>query len=463
MSNPPLHVVILAAGKGSRMRSKLPKVLHQIAGKTLVEHVIDSALELKPAKIHIVVGHAKEQVIDSLAHHSQLNCLEFIVQEQQLGTGHAVSQALPAIPEQANVLMLTADVPLIRAATLQRMTDSMQAHTLTVLTAIVQNPFGLGRITRDSTEAVSGIVEEKDASSSQKKITEINSGIICARRHELGSWLQQVGNSNNQQEYYLTDVVGLAYEAGDPITTLQPEANHEVDGINSRSQLATVERAFQWQQAQQLMDAGVTIVDPSRVDIRGDVSIGEDTIIDVNVVIQGPTTIGSDCTIAPNCVISQSVIDDNVSIHSHSVIESTKIKSQTQVGPFARLRPGTVLEAGVKIGNFVETKNAQISNGAKVNHLSYVGDASVGAKTNIGAGVITCNYDGANKHRTEIGDNVFVGSDCQLIAPIKIADGATIGAGSTVTTNVSENALAISRSKQREINGWQRPVKEKKQ
>lgn len=462
MSNTPLHVVILAAGKGSRMRSKLPKVLHRVAGKPLLRHVIDCALELKPAMIHVVVGHGKDRVIENFQDHPQTKTLEFVVQEEQLGTGHAVSQALPSIPEQANVLMLTADVPLIKSGTLKRMTESMRSHTLTVLTAIVENPFGLGRITRDESDFVSGIVEEKDADESQRSIREINSGIICARRKELASWLEQVGNTNKQKEYYLTDVVGLAYKAGDPITTLQPEANHEVDGINSRTQLAAVERAFQRQQAQRLMESGVTIIDPARIDIRGEVSIGEDTIIDVNVVIQGPTRIGSDCTIGANSVITESNIDDGVTVHSHSVIEKTSIASETQVGPFARLRPGTVLARGVKIGNFVETKNAELAPGAKVNHLSYVGDATVGSNTNIGAGVITCNYDGANKHRTTIGKDVFVGSDCQLIAPVTIADGATIGAGSTISSSVSEGVLAISRSKQREINGWQRPVKDKK-
>ncbi len=459
MSNPPLHIVILAAGKGSRMRSQHPKVLHQVAGKSLLGHVIDSAAALAPNKMHVVIGHKKDQVIEAFANHPESAKLQFVEQTEQLGTGHAVTQALPSIPENANVLMLTADVPLIHSDTLTAMVASMQSHTLTVLTAIVDNPFGLGRISRDDTDSVCAIVEEKDASHEQRKITEINSGIICARKAPLAGWLSQIKNTNKQQEYYLTDVVGLAYQAGDPITTLQPANNYEVQGINSRVQLAEVERIYQTSKATELMEAGVTIADPSRIDIRGDVTIGQDTVIDVNVVIQGPTQIGCNVTIAPNCVISDSQIADNVEIHANTVIESARIHSHAQIGPFARLRPGTQLAEKVKIGNFVETKNAQLDAGAKVNHLSYVGDANVGRNTNIGAGVITCNYDGANKHQTTIGNDVFVGSDCQLVAPVTIGDGATIGAGSTITSNVSADTLAISRNKQRELTGWKRPKK----
>ncbi len=458
----PLHVIILAAGKGSRMRSDLPKVLHEVAGKPLLGHVIDSALALEPAKVHVVVGHGKAQVINAFESHPMHHSLSFVVQEQQLGTGHAVAQALPDVPDGADVLMLTADVPLIQTNTLARMQKSMRAHTLAVLTAIVENPFGLGRITRDDTDSVSGIVEEKDATEAQRKIREINSGIICARKNQLQSWLANVKNTNKQQEYYLTDVVALAYQAGDPITTLQPEQNHEVNGINDRVQLAAAERAYQKQRAEELMRAGVTIVDPSRVDLRGEVAVGKDSVIDINVVIEGPTTIGENVKIGPNCVITESAIHNDATIYANTVIEKAELSSGTLVGPFARLRPGTILGDNVKIGNFVETKNAQLADGAKVNHLSYVGDASVGAKTNIGAGVITCNYDGANKHKTDIGADVFVGSDCQLIAPVTIGDGATIGAGTTVTANVSKGVLAISRAKQRELTGWQRPVKKSK-
>lgn len=459
MPQKPLHIIILAAGKGSRMRSNLPKVLHGVAGKSLLGHVIDSALVLEPTQIHVVVGHGKERVIDAFKGHSQVSKLNWVEQTEQLGTGHAVSQALPHVNGDADVLMLTADVPLIKSKTLSAMVAAMPTHPLALLTAVVDDPFGLGRITRDETDAVTGIVEQKDAAPDQQKIQEINSGIICADKERLSTWLANINNKNAQKEFYLTDVVALAYQSGSPIAALHPQDNSEVNGINSRAQLADVERLYQREQAQALMEAGVTLIDPSRIDIRGDVTIGQDTIIDVNVVLQGPIRIGSNVKIAPNCVISDSVLADNVEVHPNTVIESAELAEGVNVGPFARLRPGTRLAANVKIGNFVETKNAQLDEGAKVNHLSYVGDASVGRNTNIGAGVITCNYDGANKHKTIIGNDVFVGSDCQLVAPVTIEDGATIGAGSTITANVAENKLAISRTKQRQIDGWQRPVK----
>lgn len=460
---PPLHVVILAAGKGSRMRSAIPKVLHQVAGEPLLGHVLDAALALKPAKVHIVVGHEKESVIEHFKDHSQAKLINWVEQTEQLGTGHAVDQALPSIGSDiengAHVLMLTADVPLIQSNTLETLCAQMRSHTLAVLTAFVDDPFGLGRMVRDDTNAITGIVEQKDASAEIREINEINSGILCAHGEQLKLWLSQVGNQNAQGEYYLTDIVALAYQSGNPIATIQPNNNAEITGINSRSQLAQAERAYQAKQAERLMEAGVTIIDPARIDIRGDVQIGQDTIIDINVVIQGPTTIGTNVSIAPNCVITSSTLDDNVAVHPNTVIENAILGKGVNVGPFARLRPGTQLSEGVKIGNFVETKNAQLAAGAKVNHLSYVGDATVGTNTNIGAGVITCNYDGANKHKTVIGDDVFVGSDCQLIAPVTIADGATIGAGSTISNDVDAKQLAISRSKQRQINNWRRPSK----
>ena len=459
MSNKPLHVVILAAGKGSRMRSNLPKVLHKVAGKSLLGHVIDSSLELNPSEIHVIVGHGKDQVITSFDDHSEKNRLHWVTQTEQLGTGHAVAQAIPNIPDDANVLMLTADVPLINASTLRGMVDAMSNYPLALLTAFVDNPFGLGRILRDDTNAVVSIIEEKDASASIKTINEINSGIICAQKTHLSTWLDQIDNNNAQQEYYLTDVVGLAHKVGNPIATLQPSDNNEINGINSRSQLALVERLYQRQQAEFYMDSGVTLIDPARFDVRGDVSIGQDTVIDVNVVIEGPCVIGDNVNIAPNCVIKASNISDNSTILENTVIEEAVIGKNANIGPFARLRPGSNLADGVKIGNFVETKNAQLATGVKVNHLSYVGDSTVGANTNIGAGVITCNYDGANKHQTTIGSNVFVGSDCQLIAPVTIADNATIGAGSTISSNVGETELAITRAKQRQIKNWQRPTK----
>lgn len=459
MSNRPLHIIILAAGKGSRMRSDLPKVLHQVAGKSLLGHVIDSALALKPEQIHVVVGHGKDQVINAFSEHPEHARLNWVQQSEQLGTGHAVSTALPSIQGDANVLILTADVPLMRAQTLSAMVDALQSHSLVLLTAMVDNPFGLGRITRDDSNAVTGIVEQKDASVAQQKICEINSGIICAHKEPLINWLSSISNQNAQQEYYLTDIVTLAHQEGHPISTQQPGDNAEVTGINSRSQLAQVERLYQRAQAERLMAAGVTILDPSRIDIRGEVEVGVDTIIDINVVIEGPTNIGTGVYIAPNCVIVQSQIGDSSTIHPNTVIDNAVLGRDVNVGPFARLRPSTVLNDNVRIGNFVETKNAQLDVGAKVNHLSYVGDATVGRDTNIGAGVITCNYDGANKHQTTIGQNVFVGSNSQLVAPVEVEDGATIGAGSTITNNVKQGNLAISRAKQRQIGEWKRPSK----
>jgi len=461
MADRSLHIIILAAGKGSRMRSSTPKVLHEIAGKSLLEHIIDTSLELKPTQIHIVIGHGKSQIVDTFKDYKNASQINWVEQNELLGTGHAAAQALPSIKDDADILMLTADVPLIKAQTLQNMIDAMSAYPLALLTAIVDDPSGLGRITRDENNAVTGIVEHKDASSDQHNISEINSGIICAHSKQLRTWLTDIDSNNAQQEYYLTDIVSLAYESGNPIAALHPNTNAEVIGINDRSQLASAERQHQKQRAEKLMQAGVTIIDPSRIDIRGDVEIGQDTIIDVNVVIHGPTKIGQNVHIAPNCTITSSTIAGHVSIHPNTVIEDAELASGVNVGPFARLRPGTKLSNDVRIGNFVETKNAQLAAGAKVNHLSYVGDATVGTNTNIGAGVITCNYDGANKHRTNIGDDVFVGSDSQLVAPVTIEDGATIGAGSTITSNVKQDSLAISRAKQRQISGWQRPSKKK--
>ena len=461
MTHKPLHIVILAAGKGSRMRSSLPKVLHEVAGKSLLAHVLDSALKLEPTQIHIIVGHGKEQVIGAFDQHPQKAIFKWVEQTEQLGTGHAVAQALPRIGDNANVLMLTADVPLIETDTLARMVELMEHGPLALLTAMVENPFGLGRIIRDDTQMVTGIIEEKDASDSIRQIREINSGIICAHKDQLSQWLSKVDNDNAQKEYYLTDVVGLAHASGAEILTSHPLSNSEITGINSRSQLALVERLYQLKKAEQLMADGVTLIDPARLDLRGEVSIGQDTVIDVNVVIEGPTTIGSNVKVGPNCVIQASHIADGATIYANSVVEQSVLGEDVLVGPFARLRPGSELANKVKIGNFVETKNAKLSQGVKVNHLSYVGDASVGEDTNIGAGVITCNYDGANKHQTTIGRNVFVGSDCQLIAPVTIADDATIGAGSTITNNVGEGELAVSRSKLRKISEWQRPTKKK--
>lgn len=450
-----LHIVILAAGKGTRMRSAVPKVLHEVAGKPLLGHVLDAAKVLKPAAIHVVIGHGRDAIQQAFNDPD----LRWVEQAEQLGTGHAVMQALPGIDDDASVLILAADVPLIRADTLSPLCECMGAFSLAILTAQVDNPTGLGRILRDESDAVCGIIEEKDANAQQRRINEINSGIICAHAKELKAWLAEVQDDNAQQEYYLTDIFRIAHAMGAPVNAFSANDINEVEGINSRTQLARVERLYQMRQAEKLMAAGVTIIDPARIDIRGEVQVGADSVIDINCVIEGPTEIGGDVHIAPNCVITASTIADGSRIHPNSVIENANIGKRVNVGPFARLRPGTELGDGVRIGNFVETKNAKLAAGAKANHLSYVGDSTVGKNTNIGAGVITCNYDGANKHQTQIGDDVFVGSDSQLVAPVEIADGATIGAGSTITANVGKDQLAVSRARQRQIDGWQRPRK----
>ena len=437
------------------MRSAIPKVLHPVGGQPLLAHVTAAAQVLEPQAIHVVVGHGKD-VIQQAFENQNLNWVE---QAEQLGTGHAVMQALPAIDDDANVLILAGDVPLISEATLKPLCGCMDAYSLALLTARVDDPTGLGRILRDDSDTVCGIVEEKDANAQQRAIDEINTGIICARAGELKAWLAEVQSDNAQQEYYLTDIFQIAHANGAPVNALLAADNREIEGINSRAQLAQVERLYQLRQAEQLMAAGVTILDPARIDIRGEVEVGSDTVIDINCVIEGPTKIGRNVKVSPNCVISASTIEDGSCIHPNSVIENAVIGSNVNVGPFARLRPGTELGDGVRIGNFVETKNATLAAGAKANHLSYVGDSTVGKNTNIGAGVITCNYDGAFKHQTRIGDDVFVGSDSQLVAPVEIADGATIGAGSTITGDVGKQQLAISRGRQRLIDGWKRPVK----
>ena len=458
----PIHIVILAAGKGTRMCSSVAKVLHQVAGKSLLAHVLDAALSLQPAKIHIVVGHQKDAIINAFANHPAKALINWVEQAEQLGTGDAVAQAMPHIDASAQVLMLAADVPLIQSHTLTKLVEQMRSNSLCVLSAKVDDPTGLGRIVRDASNAVTGIIEHRDASVRQRQINEINSGIICARAAQLKVWLQQIEPQNQQSEYYLTDIIGLAYQAGEPVSAIAVEDSSEVQGINDRVQLALAERAYQARQIKAWMLAGVTFVDPERVDLRGEVSIGADTHIDINVILEGPTVIGSHVSIASNCVISASTIADDVQILANSVIEQSTLQPYATVGPFARLRPGTELGEHVKIGNFVETKNAKLSAGVKVNHLSYVGDATVGSHSNIGAGVITCNYDGANKHQTSIGENVFIGSNSQLVAPVSIGDGATIGAGSTITSSVQPQQLGITRAKQRQIDNWQRPVKTNK-
>ncbi|MBZ0335338.1 bifunctional protein GlmU [Marinobacter sp. JH2] len=451
----PLHVVILAAGQGSRMKSALPKVLHPVAGKAMLHHVVETAKQLGAEKIHTVIGHGADQVRASL----QDDSVNWVLQTEQLGTGHAVAQALPDLPDDARVLVLYGDVPLTRKDTLQGMVEELNDERLALLTVDLDNPQGYGRIVRSAEGLVQAIVEQKDASAEQQAIKEVNTGILAVSARHLKSWLPTLSNSNAQGEYYLTDIIAMSVEHGLSVAVSQPQTAFEVQGVNNRLQLAELERWYQQQQAERLMTEGATLADPARIDVRGELTIGNDLWIDVNVVFEGKVSLGSNVSIGPGCVIKDATIADGAEIKAHSVIEGAVVGANAQIGPFARLRPGTELSANTKVGNFVETKKAIVGEGSKINHLSYVGDASLGRNVNVGAGTITCNYDGVNKFRTELGDGVFVGSNTSLVAPVKVDEGATIGAGSTITRDVAEHDLAVARGKQRNISGWERPKK----
>ncbi|HLV76438.1 MAG TPA: bifunctional UDP-N-acetylglucosamine diphosphorylase/glucosamine-1-phosphate N-acetyltransferase GlmU [Marinobacter sp.] len=451
----PLHVVILAAGQGSRMKSALPKVLHPVAGKPMLHHVIETAKQLGAEKIHTVIGHGADQVRASL----QDDSVHWVLQTEQLGTGHAVAQALPALPDNARVLVLYGDVPLTRKDTLEAMVQGLDQRNLALLTVNLDNPQGYGRIVRNDDGLVQAIVEQKDATAEQQQIREVNTGILAVSASHLKSWLPTLSNSNAQGEYYLTDIIAMAVAHGLGVTVSQPQTPFEVQGVNNRLQLAELERWYQRQQAERLMTEGATLADPARLDVRGELTIGNDLWIDVNVVFEGRVSLGSNVSIGPNCVIRDAVIADGAEIRANSVIDGAVIGAEAQIGPFARLRPGTELAARTKVGNFVETKKAVVGEGSKINHLSYVGDASLGRNVNVGAGTITCNYDGVNKFETRLGDGVFVGSNTSLVAPVTVAAEATIGAGSTITRDVSEGELAVARGKQRNVSGWQRPKK----
>lgn len=451
-----LSVVILAAGKGTRMYSDLPKVLHNIAGKLMVKHVIDTAKQLKAENIHLIYGHGGE-LLQSRLKDEPVN---WVLQAEQLGTGHAMQQAAPFFADDENIVMLYGDAPLITKETLEKLIEAKTEGGIGLLTVVLDNPTGYGRIIRENGSVV-GIVEQKDANPEQLKIQEINTGVMVASGASFKKWLAQLDNNNAQGEYYITDVIAMANRDGFNVQAIQATDLMEVEGANNRLQLAALERYFQRKQAEKLLLAGVTLIDPSRFDLRGTVSHGKDVEIDVNVVLEGDVKLGDRVKIGAGSVLKNCVIADDVEIKPYSVIEDTVIGEAAKIGPFSRLRPGTELAAETHVGNFVEIKNAQIAKGSKVNHLSYVGDAEVGEKCNIGAGVITCNYDGANKFKTVIGNDVFVGSDSQLVAPVTIADGSTIGAGSTVTKDVAENELVIARVPQRHIKNWQRPVKKK--
>lgn len=451
-----LSVVILAAGKGTRMYSDLPKVLHPIAGKPMVKHVIDTAKQLEAQQIHLIYGHGGELLQQRL----QAEPVNWVLQAEQLGTGHAMQQAAPFFADDENILMLYGDAPLITKETLEKLIAVKPEKGIGLLTVVLDNPTGYGRILRENGSVV-GIVEQKDATPEQLAINEINTGVMVASGASFKRWLAQLDNNNAQGEYYITDIIAMANRDGFQVQAIQATDLMEVEGANNRLQLAALERYFQQKQAEKLLLAGVTIIDPQRFDVRGTVEHGKDVEIDVNVILEGNVKLGNRVKIGAGSVLKNCVIGDDVEIKPYSVIEDSVVGAEAHIGPFSRLRPGTELAAQTHIGNFVEIKNAQIAQGSKVNHLAYVGDAEVGKQCNLGAGVITCNYDGANKFKTIIGDNVFVGSDSQLVAPIRIASGSTIGAGSTVTKDVAENELVIARTPQRHIQGWQRPTKKK--
>lgn len=453
-----LDIIILAAGQGKRMLSWQAKVLHPLAGRLLLAHVLATAQALSPRAIHVVYGHGGEQVRAAFANENKIN---WVHQAEPLGTGHAVQQALPACAEDSQVLVLYGDVPLIRAETLQNLLAQAPASSLGLLTAILSNPYGYGRIIRHPLGNVERIVEQKDATPEEAAVREINTGILIASAARLREWLDRVENRNSQREYYLTDIVRLAVADDVGVVTHQPEAIWEIQGVNSKQELADVERIYQNNYAKQLLEQGVTLRDPARLDVRGDLVCGRDVVIDVNVIFEGKVQLADGVKIGPNNVIRDTIIGAATEVLPNCVIEETAIGAGCRIGPFARLRPGTQLADHVHVGNFVEIKKSEIGTGSKANHLTYIGDTTVGSQVNIGAGTITCNYDGANKHQTVIGDNVFVGSNTALVAPVAVGNGATIGAGSVITHDVLDNELAIARGEQRGVKGWKRPVKRK--
>lgn len=452
-----MNIVILAAGTGKRMRSALPKVLHPLAGRPLLAHVIDTARALKPTRLVVVVGHGAEAVRQAVAAPD----VQFAAQEQQLGTGHAVQQALPLLDPSEPTLVLYGDVPLTRASTLQALTDRAGRGGYGVLTVTLDDPSGYGRIVRDQHGKVSRIVEQKDATSEQLKIAEINTGIIVAPTERLGSWLAALKNDNAQGEFYLTDAVEMAIESGLEVVTTQPDEEWETLGVNSKQQLAELERIHQHNVAETLLVAGVTLADPARIDVRGTLECGRDVSIDVNCVFEGRVTLADNVTVGPNCVIRNATIGAGTRVDAFTHIEGAEVGANVVLGPYARLRPGTSLQDESHVGNFVEVKNSVLGHGSKANHLTYIGDADVGARVNIGAGTITCNYDGANKFRTIIEDDVFVGSDTQLVAPVRVKRGVTIAAGTTVWKDVEEDMLVLNDKTQTSKPGYVRPTKKK--
>lgn len=450
-----LEIVILAAGKGTRMKSALPKVLHTIAGKPMLAHVLEKARQIKADNIHLVIGHGRELIEQNYAGAD----VNFCYQEQQLGTGHAVQQALPNLDDNSTVLILYGDVPLTSVQTLTSLLDSVDEKSLSLLTVDLKDPTGYGRIIRDSDGNVLEIIEQKDASQEQLTITEGNTGVMALNSNDLKRWLPALSSDNAQGEFYLTDIIAMARKESFTINTAAASSEYEVLGVNDRSQQAQLERYYQQQKAAQLMAEGVTLLDPARFDCRGNIEVGRDVVIDVNCIFEGDVYLGDNVQIGPNCTVINSRIDSNSVIKANTMLESATIGEACELGPFARARPGTNLSKGAKLGNFVETKKANIGEGSKVNHLSYIGDADIGTQVNVGAGTITCNYDGVNKSKTTIGDGAFIGSNSSLVAPVTVGIDATVGAGSTITGEVPDRQLSVARAKQRNIGSWKRPEK----
>lgn len=457
MTTQSLNIVILAAGKGTRMQSLMPKVLHKLAGKALLQHVIDTAKQLNPSKIIVVYGYGGNAVPDAFAHEN----IVWVEQKEQLGTGHAVQQATPHLNQEATTLIMLGDVPLLSRTSCETLLNKTKA--LGLLTVNKENPTGYGRIVRNAQTSIEAIVEHKDATEQQRQITEVNTGIIAANNQHLKAWLAQLSNNNAQGEYYLTDIVALAVKDGHQVAAEVTNDESSVEGVNSKTDLSGLERVYQMRYATALMNAGATLQDPLRIDVRGDLKIGKDVEIDVGCVFEGEVTLADNVKVGPYCVIKNSTIGSGTEIAAYTHIEQAHVNAGCKLGPYARLRPGAEIADHAHIGNFVEIKNSMIGDGSKVNHLSYVGDAIVGKNVNIGAGTITCNYDGANKFKTIIEDNAFIGSDTQLVAPVTIGEGATIAAGSTITRDAPAGQLTFCRAKeQKSIANWKRPVKKPK-
>ncbi len=455
MTTQPLQVVVLAAGKGKRMHSRLPKVLHPLAGRPMLLHVLESARRLAPGRLAVVIGHGGEAVAARL----DAPDVAWVVQDRQLGTAHAVMQAMPRLERSGVVLVLYGDVPRIATGTLRSLVDAAAENQLAILTQEVDDPRGYGRVVRDGSGRVARIVEERDATEAERAIREVNTGVVAAPFARLEKWLESIGNANVQGEYYLTDIVGAAVADGCPVAVRRPQSATECLGVNSKRELARLERLVQLDRANALLDAGVTLADPARLDVRGELACGEDVFIDANCLFEGRVTLGDGVSVGAGCVLREVSVGAGTEIRPYCVLEEASVGERARIGPYARIRPGTELADEVHVGNFVEVKASTLGRGSKANHLAYVGDATVGRDVNIGAGTITCNYDGANKHRTVIEDDVHIGSDVQLVAPVTVGKGATVGAGATIVKDVPPGGLTLTEAKQVSKPGWKRPRK----